>query len=270
MTAPLENRPAAPCVQPSLGKWTAIWLGIVFLAQLVLPDAESIDAPTNVFWLAAMWSGLSISVWVTVQGNAVNWRHLVLLAAFAWHVYWMTAITGEPVSRYFLSMGSLVLLQFASATVLGLTGWRIPAFESSTEQRDSPSSLRRQFGITTLLVLTLLSAAWLSANKQFGSAEWQDYGEITFLVMTMILVNFAMQRALLGTPRTTPWWDALLLLGTLLSSLLGIGAFTSWVYEPPERSTVQIVLVNIFLLYAGAIAVTAFCGRVDRNVRERQ
>ncbi len=219
-----------------------------------------------------MWGGLSVAIWILASGRQTLGSLGLLLAVTAWHVGWMQQHTQQPLSRYVLSMGGLVIVQALTMLLIGSPVWQRTqpapspsAPDRKASARDSRSPARdSQFGISSLLVLTLLCAASFAAARLYETDDQLFYPGIVVSVGSLVTITLFAQR-LIGSPRLTWLW-----LGGLLSSIAGGGyalsalASVSDILRNQPDSVAHIERTNLILgTFACVVVATTLCGRID-------
>lgn len=243
-----------------MGTTTRIWLLALLVLQIGLPQLEASWQVRYAAWLGCMWGGLSVGTWMLGGGRQSTWGLGLLLAVAVWHIGWMHHVSVRPLSRYVLSMGGLVVVQAVAMLLAGSPVWQRPG----TANRATPTTAPAQFGIASLLGLTLLCAASFAAARHYETNDQLFYPGIALSIGVLVSITLFAQR-LIDRPRMTWLWAA-----GLLSSVVGgvyalstLAAVNDGLRNQP--SSVQYIERTDVILgtFAAVVLTTMLCGRID-------
>lgn len=207
-----------------------------------------------------MWGGLSAGTWMLAGGRQSTWGLALLLAVAVWHIAWMHHVSLRPLSRYVLSMGGLVVVQAVAMLLGGSPVWQRPG----NSQAATLPTASVQFGISSLLGLTLLCAASFAAARHYETHDQLFYPGIALSIGVLVTITLFAQR-LVSRPRLTWLWAA-----GLLSSVVGgvyalstLAAVNDGLRNQP--SSVQYIEHTDVILgtFTCVVLAALACGRID-------
>jgi hypothetical protein len=260
---------------PRLGMSSGVCLTAILLLQLALfSKANDMSNYPTLLWLAAVWSGWSIGIWVLVRQPLSLRRALSLGLLLAWHCILLSArqtqlpdqIPVQPPERYLILLGFYGLMQSVASILLQLPAWRFWG------EPDTASRKRYQFGILSIAMFTTGLAIILFAVRRYGDRGGDAFLSSTALVMASLLM-VAMVAML--TSVSNRWH----LLG--LASVMVVASSAASMMEAAENLTqgyiptpvrwdnwyVYMVVVNTFGLI---MYLFGTCGRLDgRQIEAR-
>ncbi len=246
---------------PVLGWTSAAWLISLFGLQIGLAPPSPDLSLTVAAWLGVMWSGLSIATWILAHGRRSLFAYSLLVGCLGWHVYWMHSVMQQPLERYILSMGGLVVVQALCGHLLVVPVWRCRI----GGEPPVPYPWRRQFGIATLLVLTLVSAFIFAAVKDYQTPDPLHYWGTATVAVGLAAIAISGQRALFARRyRATLATLFVVLTGVVFWSITALAEvrdanFYSGTPTPKSATTFCILLV-----FAAGILGAGLCGHCDR------
>lgn len=218
---------------------------------------ESLASFWMQLWVASMWAGWAIGVWILVRQPVRLRRAVALGALLGWHCLLMSGVRGEPADRYLIMLGSYGLLQSLGMTILRLPVWRLWC------DTTSPARPRAQFNVFGIMLVTGGVAIVMMALRRYGPESADGFLSGTVLI-TGLMVSIASWGMWGGALRRGIWWSLLGL--TLLATLAGVVA--TWAEAP--ASTVEFQLywtayTSIILMFGWMTWAAGFCGRRDAN-----
>lgn len=256
-------------LRPRLGWLSGLALLALAVAQWagVPANDPALENPLSHVWLATIWAGWAVSVWITIQPPLNLWRIAAAGVLLASHCSIMELARQQPIERYVIMFAGFGVFQVTAAVLLRLPRWKLPGQrEPVRDSGQSPTPRHGQFGILCLLVLMTVVAGVLWAARSYGDAGGEHFlnGAVVILLMLAVVAVNAIAAA------TVRRWGAAL--GLLMFLVAAASAAVMARQEivaagGGDFADFWKIYFTIEVSFGMILYVIGICGRIDATAK---
>lgn len=244
-------------------------LSVILLVALAIYQVAQFGCSSELIyfetisWLAAVWAGWAISIWLLVRQPISITRAITLGGLLGWHCMLLALHQGLPPERYLVLLGCYGLMQSVASVALNLPTFRFP------NEPSQPRRKRPQFGILTISVLTTGLAVVMFAARRYGQIGEDDFFTSTFFIMASLLM---VSMSAIVTSHSQLWWSIgiglVIFTATIAATLMvTLEELAQGPISNIGRSPLWFIYLSVVMLFGVILHTFGTCGKLDAQKR---